>query len=216
MTALDQKIMTQIIKSLENGTLDLSHVPALLEAIQATVDQQVAATLQHDQAWYQQEFDQIRQTELTKLAPKQMKAAITAQLEQQQAALNRQQAQLEDLAAEIEVNRKKQFWRDLTPPLAGFAVCLLLATVFFFVLETLVYQGIWTGWGLNKLYTTVVALQPNHPYGAVLLGIVGFVVLAGAIYGSFWAMVHAVAHLSDFEPAKLMFWRKNKNHSSYY
>ncbi|WP_202975528.1 hypothetical protein, partial [Bacillus velezensis] len=105
----------------------------------------------------------------------------------------------------------RQFWQSLAPNLAGFAVCLLLVAVIFFVLEKLIYQGIWNGWGLRLLTQKVIEIQPNHPYGAGFLGVIGLVALATAIYASFWLLVRAVRQLVDFKPSKLLFWKKQDN-----
>ncbi|MEQ6219655.1 hypothetical protein ABMB44_13235 [Levilactobacillus brevis] len=126
------------------------------------------------------------------------------------------EAEFEATVERAKSTGNRQFWQSLAPNLAGFAVCLLLVAVIFFVLEKLIYQGIWNGWGLHKLYDVMVAIQPNHPYGAIVLGLLGFVLLAGALYASFWLLVHAVQQLVDFEPSTLLFWKKHKNHRDYY
>lgn len=213
----NEELAKQILTAYVNGQVDLANVPDLQKIVKDAAAQQMAYTysttdfhakqeeaLKHEQAWYHQEINRILNDNLAKIDPQQLRHGITKQLKQQQTELRQQQAELESM-------RKKQFWQMLMPTLAGFAVCLLLVTIIFFVLEKLIYQGIWQGWGLHKLYATVLAIQPQHPYGAIVLGLLGFVLLAGALYASFWLLVHAVQQLVDFQPSKLLFWRKHDN-----
>lgn len=221
----NEELARQILLAYANGKVDLSKVPELQRIVKEAAAEQMAYTVNTNDL-QQKQADALKRSEiwlneqaharLDAINPDQLKQEFVTSVEDYERRLKAQQSELESLLEQSEKSRRQQFWRNLMPTLAGSAVCLLLVAVILFVLQKLIYQGIWNGWGLHKLYDTVLAIQPQHPYGAIFLGIVGFVALAGAIYGSFWAMVHAVAHLSDFEPAKLMFWRKNKNHSSYY
>ena len=220
----NEELAKQILTAYANGQVDLTNVPDLQKMVKEAAAQQMAHTysttdfhakqeeaLAHEKAWYHQEIDRILQEKLTEIQPEALKKSITAQLKQQQADLARQQADFESTVNNAEKASKRQFWQSLTPVLAGTTVCLLLVAVIFFVLEKLIYQGIWNGWGLHKLYNVVIAIQPQHPYGAIVLGILGFVLIAGAIYASFWLLVHAVQQLVDFKPSKLLFWKKQNN-----
>lgn len=225
----NEELAKQILTAYANGQVDLTNVPDLQKMVKEAAAQQMAHTysttdfhakqeeaLAHEKAWYHQEIDRILQEKLTEIEPKTLKGAVTDQLKQQLADLEHQQAEFEATVERAKSTGNRQFWQSLAPNLAGFAVCLLLVAVIFFVLEKLIYQGIWNGWGLHKLYDVMVAIQPNHPYGAILLGIIGFVLIAGVIYASFWLLVHAVQRLVDFEPSTLLFWKKHKNHRDYY
>ncbi|MDN5677261.1 MAG: hypothetical protein L0I27_03475 [Lactococcus raffinolactis] len=219
MNSLDQKIIKQLIQGLNNGTLDLANVPDLQKMIKNAAAQQVAYTintkdlhaeqaqaLKQETAWLHEQA----QARLAEINPDHLKHDIVATLDDREQRLNQQQANLEDLIKQAEETQRSKFWHNLMPTLAAFAVCLLLVTVIFFVLQKLIYQGIWNGWGLHKLYDTVLAIQPQHPYGAIFLGIVGLVLIAIAIYTSFWLLVQSVRRLADFEPSKLLFWKKPK------
>lgn len=219
MNSLDQKIIKQLIQGLNNGTLDLANVPDLQKMIKNAAAQQVAYTintkdlhaeqaqaLKQETAWLHEQA----QARLAEINPDHLKHDIVATLDDREQRLNQQQANLEDLIKQAEETQRSKFWHNLMPTLAAFAVCLLLVTVIFFVLQKLIYQGIWNGWGLHKLYDTVLAIQPQHPYGAIFLGIVGLVLIAIAIYTSFWLLVQSVRRLVDFEPSKLLFWKKPK------
>lgn len=220
----NEELAKQILTAYANGQVDLTNVPDLQKMVKEAAAQQMAHTysttdfhakqeeaLAHEKAWYHQEIDRILQEKLTEIQPEALKKSITAQLKQQQADLARQQADFESTVNNAEKASKRQFWQSLAPNLAGFAVCLLLVTVIFFVLEKLIYQGIWNGWGLRLLTQKVIEIQPNHPYGAGFLGVIGLVALATAIYASFWLLVRAVRQLVDFQPSKLLFWRKHDN-----
>lgn len=63
-----------------------------------------------------------------------------------------------------------------------------------------IYKGIWDGWGLHLLYDTVLAIQPEHPYGAVVLGLGGFGLIGAGIYGSFRLMYEASTTWLDKRP----------------
>lgn len=220
----NEELAKQILTAYANGQVDLTNVPDLQKMVKEAAAQQMAHTysttdfhakqeeaLAHEKAWYHQEIDRILQEKLTEIQPEALKKSITAQLKQQQADLARQQADFESTVNNAEKASKRQFWQSLAPNLAGFAVCLLLVAVIFFVLEKLIYQGIWNGWGLRLLTQKVIEIQPNHPYGAGFLGVIGLVALATAIYASFWLLVRAVRQLVDFQPSKLLFWRKHDN-----
>lgn len=225
----NEELAKQILTAYANGQVDLTNVPDLQKIVKDAAAQQMAYTysttdfhakqeeaLEHEKAWYHREINRILQEKLAEIDPQTLKNAVTEQLEQQLADLKHQQAEFEATVERAKSTGNRQFWQSLAPNLAGFAVCLLLVAVIFFVLEKLIYQGIWNGWGLHKLYDVMVAIQPNHPYGAILLGIIGFVLIAGVIYASFWLLVHAVQRLVDFEPSTLLFWKKHKNHRDYY
>ncbi|EPC50334.1 MobB [Lacticaseibacillus paracasei subsp. paracasei Lpp7] len=220
----NEELAKQILTAYANGQVDLTNVPDLQKMVKEAAAQQMAHTysttdfhakqeeaLAHEKAWYHQEIDRILQEKLTEIEPKTLKGAVTDQLKQQLADLEHQQAEFEATVERAKSTGNRQFWQSLAPNLAGFAVCLLLVAVIFFVLEKLIYQGIWNGWGLRLLTQKVIEIQPNHPYGAGFLGVIGLVALATAIYASFWLLVRAVRQLVDFKPSKLLFWKKQDN-----
>jgi hypothetical protein len=214
MSDIEHKIVTQIIQAVNNGTLETDKITAIEDWLNANFGAYTASLTKLNKQLLDEQMarnETAFQEKLAEIQPEALKKSITAQLKQQQADLARQQADFESTVNNAEKASKRQFWQSLTPVLAGTTVCLLLVAVIFFVLEKLIYQGIWNGWGLHKLYNVVIAIQPQHPYGAIVLGILGFVLIAGAIYASFWLLVHAVQQLVDFKPSKLLFWKKQKN-----
>ncbi|MCG0826570.1 MobB [Lactiplantibacillus plantarum] len=214
MSDIEHKIVTQIIQAVNNGTLETDKITAIEDWLNANFGAYTASLTKLNKQLLDEQMarnETAFQEKLAEIQPEALEKSITAQLKQQQADLARQQAEFESTVNNAEKASKRQFWQSLTPVLAGTTVCLLLVAVIFFVLEKLIYQGIWNGWGLHKLYNVVIAIQPQHPYGAIVLGILGFVLIAGAIYASFWLLVHAVQQLVDFKPSKLLFWKKQKN-----
>ncbi|HAQ9888888.1 MULTISPECIES: hypothetical protein [Lactobacillaceae] len=214
MSDIEHKIVTQIIQAVNNGTLETDKITAIEDWLNANFGAYTASLTKLNKQLLDEQMarnETAFQEKLAEIQPEALKKSITAQLKQQQADLARQQADFESTVNNAEKASKRQFWQSLTPVLAGTTVCLLLVAVIFFVLEKLIYQGIWNGWGLHKLYNVVIAIQPQHPYGAIVLGILGFVLIAGAIYASFWLLVHAVQQLVDFKPSKLLFWKKQNN-----
>jgi hypothetical protein len=214
MSDIEHRIVTQIIQAVNNGTLETDKITAIEDWLNANFGAYTASLTKLNKQLLDEQMarnETAFQKKLAEIQPEALKKSITAQLKQQQADLARQQAEFESTVNNAEKASKRQFWQSLTPVLAGTTVCLLLVAVIFFVLEKLIYQGIWNGWGLHKLYNVVIAIQPQHPYGAIVLGILGFVLIAGAIYASFWLLVHAVQQLVDFKPSKLLFWKKQNN-----
>jgi len=64
---------------------------------------------------------------------------------------------------------------------------------------------------LHILYDTVIALQPKHPYGAVVLGLGGFSLIALGIYSSFRLMYEVSTTWLDQRPKifKRIFQKNN-------
>lgn len=216
----NEELARQILLAYANGKVDLSKVPELQKIVKEAAAAQMAYTVDTTDL-QQKQADALKRSEiwldeqaharLDAINPDQLKQEFIDSVEDYKQQLDQAKEELKAVLDRSEAHQRQQFWRNLMPILAGSAVCLLLTAIIFFVLEKLIYQGVWQGWGLHKLYATVLAIQPQHPYGAIVLGLLGFVLLAGALYASFWLLVHAVQQLVDFQPSKLLFWRKHDN-----
>lgn len=216
----NEELARQILIAYANGKVDLSKVPELQKIVKEAAAAQMAYTVDTTDL-QQKQSDALKRSEiwldeqaharLDAINPDQLKQEFIDSVEDYKQQLDQAKEELKAVLDRSEAHQRQQFWRNLMPILAGSAVCLLLTAIIFFVLEKLIYQGVWNGWGLHKLYDTVFAIQPQHPYGAIVLGLLGFVLLAGALYASFWLLVHAVQQLVDFQPSKLLFWKKQKN-----
>jgi len=218
---LDEQIIQQIIKGFANGTVNLDAVPDLKTMIENAAAKQMATVydttdwhkkqedaLQQEVAWLQQQAQQ----QMSQINPTRLAESVMSEIHHAQADLNEQQEDFNRHTQVIEAESKEQLIRRLIPVLSGFAVCLLLVTIIFFILERLIYKGIWNGWGLNKLVQVVVALHTAHPYAAAFLGLFGTIFIVLAILGSFWLLVQSVQKLTDFKPSKLLFWRKKNSY----
>ncbi len=215
-----EELARQILIAYANGKVDLSKVPELQKIVKEAVAAQMAYTVDTTDL-QQKQADALKRSEiwldeqaharLDAINPDQLKQEFIDSVEDYKQQLDQAKEELKAVLDRSEAHQRQQFWRNLMPILAGSAVCLLLTAIIFFVLEKLIYQGIWNGWGLRLLTQKVIEIQPNHPYGAGFLGVIGLVALATAIYASFWLLVRAVRQLVDFQPSKLLFWRKHDN-----
>ncbi|RND75011.1 hypothetical protein FAM18149_03079 [Lacticaseibacillus paracasei] len=216
----NEELARQILIAYANGKVDLSKVPELQKIVKEAVAAQMAYTVDTTDL-QQKQADALKRSEiwldeqaharLDAINPDQLKQEFIDSVEDYKQQLDQAKEELKAVLDRSEAHQRQQFWRNLMPILAGSAVCLLLTAIIFFVLEKLIYQGIWNGWGLRLLTQKVIEIQPNHPYGAGFLGVIGLVALATAIYASFWLLVRAVRQLVDFQPSKLLFWRKHDN-----
>ena len=216
----NEELARQILIAYANGKVDLSKVPELQKIVKEAVAAQMAYTVDTTDL-QQKQADALKRSEiwldeqaharLDAINPDQLKQEFIDSVEDYKHQLDQAKEELKAVLDRSEAHQRQQFWRNLMPILAGSAVCLLLTAIIFFVLEKLIYQGIWNGWGLRLLTQKVIEIQPNHPYGAGFLGVIGLVALATAIYASFWLLVRAVRQLVDFQPSKLLFWRKHDN-----
>lgn len=216
----NEELARQILIAYANGKVDLSKVPELQKIVKEAVAAQIAYTVDTTDL-QQKQADALKRSEiwldeqaharLDAINPDQLKQEFIDSVEDYKQQLDQAKEELKAVLDRSEAHQRQQFWRNLMPILAGSAVCLLLTAIIFFVLEKLIYQGIWNGWGLRLLTQKVIEIQPNHPYGAGFLGVIGLVALATAIYASFWLLVRAVRQLVDFQPSKLLFWRKHDN-----
>lgn len=231
----NEELARQILTAYANGQVNLTNVPELQKIVKEAAAQQMASTysttdfhakqaaaLESEKAWYHQEITRILNEKSAALDTNQLQQRLTADFEQREQRLQDLLQQIQeqqdklDLAVESSnTTSRKMFWRALMPGLFGFAVCLLQVAVIFFVLRSVLYQGVWNGLGLHKIYDTMIAIQPEHPYGAILLGIIGLLVIAGIIYASFLLLAKSVGYLTSVDPSKLLFWRKHKNHQEW-
>ena len=139
-----------------------------------------------------------------------VKRQLLADIDRRSKAVKEAQAKLDDERERLADREKKQFWRELIPPLAGGVVSLFFASMILLLFKALLWDGIWRGLGLNKLTDFVLTLARSHPFGGSILGLILMVLIAGAIIVSFWGMVEAVKTLTDWDTEKLMFWRHDR------
>lgn len=226
----NEQALVQLLKAYDNGEIDFTKVPAIQAIVRQEVARQVAQAvnpaeikeqaslqLKNDQTSYNEQVNKILeqqgarlQEQASQLDVEGVKQQLLADIDQRSKAVKEAQAKLDDERERLADREKKQFWRELIPPLAGGVVSLFFASMILLLFKALLWDGIWRGLGLNKLTDFVLTLARSHPFGGSILGLILMVLIAGAIIVSFWGMVKAVELLTDWDAEKLMFWRRDR------
>lgn len=226
----NEQALVQLLKAYDNGEIDFTKVPAIQAIVRQEVARQVAQAvnpaeikeqaslqLKNDQTSYNEQVNKILeqqgarlQEQASQLDVEGVKRQLLADIDRRSKAVKEAQAKLDDERERLADREKKQFWRELIPPLAGGVVSLFFASMILLLFKALLWDGIWRGLGLNKLTDFVLTLARSHPFGGSILGLILMVLIAGAIIVSFWGMVKAVKLLTDWDAEKLMFWRRDR------
>ncbi|MCT0194703.1 MobB [Lactiplantibacillus plantarum] len=226
----NEQALVQLLKAYDNGEIDFTKVPAIQAIVRQEVARQVAQAvnpaeikeqaslqLKNDQTSYNEQVNKILeqqgarlQEQASQLDVEGVKQQLLADIDRRSKAVKEAQAKLDDERERLADREKKQFWRELIPPLAGGVVSLFFASMILLLFKALLWDGIWRGLGLNKLTDFVLTLARSHPFGGSILGLILMVLIAGAIIVSFWGMVKAVEMLTDWDTGKLMFWRHDR------
>ena len=226
----NEQALVQLLKAYDNGEIDFTEVPAIQAIVRQEVARQVAQAvnpaeikeqaslqLKNDQTSYNEQVNKILeqqgarlQEQASQLDVEGVKRQLLADIDRRSKAVKEAQAKLDDERERLADREKKQFWRELIPPLAGGVVSLFFASMILLLFKALLWDGIWRGLGLNKLTDFVLTLARSHPFGGSILGLILMVLIAGAIIVSFWGMVEAVEMLTDWDTEKLMFWRHDR------
>ncbi len=226
----NEQALVQLLKAYDNGEIDFTKVPAIQAIVRQEVARQVAQAvnpaeikeqaslqLKNDQTSYNEQVNKILeqqgarlQEQASQLDVEGVKRQLLADIDRRSKAVKEAQAKLDDERERLADREKKQFWRELIPPLAGGVVSLFFASMILLLFKALLWDGIWRGLGLNKLTDFVLTLARSHPFGGSILGLILMVLIAGAIIVSFWGMVEAVEMLTDWDTEKLMFWRHDR------
>ena len=226
----NEQALVQLLKAYDNGEIDFTKVPAIQAIVRQEVARQVAQAvnpaeikeqanlqLKNDQTSYNEQVNKILeqqgarlQEQASQLDVDGVKRQLLADIDRRSKAVKEAQAKLDDERERLADREKKQFWRELIPPLAGGVVSLFFASMILLLFKALLWDGVWRGLGLNKLTDFVLTLARSHPFGGSILGLILMVLIAGAIIVSFWGMVKAVELLTDWDAEKLMFWRRDR------
>ena len=226
----NEQALVQLLKAYDNGEIDFTKVPAIQAIVRQEVARQVAQAvnpaeikeqaslqLKNDQTSYNEQVNKILkqqgarlQEQASQLDVDGVKRQLLADIDRRSKAVKEAQAKLDDERERLADREKKQFWRELIPPLAGGVVSLFFASMILLLFKALLWDGVWRGLGLNKLTDFVLTLARSHPFGGSILGLILMVLIAGAIIVSFWGMVEAVEMLTDWDTEKLMFWRHDR------
>lgn len=196
----NEQALVQLLKAYDNGEIDFTKVPAIQAIVRQEVARQVAQAVNPAEI----------KEQASQLDVEGVKRQLLADIDRRSKAVKEAQAKLDDERERLADQEKKQFWRELIPPLAGGVVSLFFASMILLLFKALLWDGVWRGLGLNKVTDFVLTLARSHPFGGSILGLVLMVLIAGAIIVSFWGMVKAVEMLTDWNAEKLMFWRHDR------
>lgn len=202
----DEQLIIQVLDAYQNGKIDFSNVPELELIVQKEVNKEfryyqenMARLANQKTEATLQELKTEAQEKLNRLDLNELKAELLKEIQDEK-------NDLLALKKEIHVQREKTNADNHREALESYGiiianvVCLLCFLVVGALLGQWIYKGIWDGWGLHILYDTVISLQSEHPYGAVVLGLGGFVLIAFGIYGSFKLMYVASTSWLDTRP----------------
>jgi len=202
----DEQLITQVLSAYNSGKIDFSQVPALEELVlDATLDEVERYTNKIDHVTsYRidqsiQEIDEKIQTKLDQLNLDRLKEDLLNDIYQEKQNLSIMNKDIEAQKEEFKVDSRNAYLKNRGLLIANI-VCLLCFLVVSVLLGRWLYYGIWDGWGLHILWDTVVKMQPDHPYAAVVLGLGGFGFIGLGIYASFRLMYEASTTWLDKRP----------------
>lgn len=201
----DEQLILQILQAYRNGTIDFSQVPALNELVHEQVNgafngytEPIAEKAEEKLEQALRVIDQQAQDKLDTLDLDTLKADMVAEIQRERQKLETLKTEVRQFQEVVTLERKRALLANWGVLLANLA-CLLAFLFVFVLLGRWVVQGVWKGWGLHLLWETVVNLQPEHPYGAVALGVIGFSLIASAIYLGFRLLIQTTSWL-DHSP----------------
>ncbi|EAE7185977.1 TPA_asm: mobilization protein [Listeria monocytogenes] len=202
----DEQLIIQVLNAYKDGKIDFSNVPELDRIVRQEVSKEFREYRSQMTSLTEQNMNGVLQ-EIKEEAQQKLICLDTDVLTKE--LLKKIRTEKEDLLAlkkEI-LTLKEQTNADIhREALESYGIiianiiCLLSFLVVGVLLGQWIYKGIWNGWGLHILFDTIKNIQPEHPYGAIVLGIVGFSLIALGIYGSFRLMYEASTTWLDQRP----------------
>jgi len=206
----DEQLIIQVLNAYKDGKIDFSHVPELTFLIRKAVNQEF---------WdYQKKIDDVAnqkmkeaiQKQLIRLDAENLKSEMLKEIQEEKRDLLALKQEIQTQKEKTNADKHREALESYGIIIANI-VCLLCFLVVGVLLGQWIYNGVWNGWGLHILYDTVIALQPKHPYGAVVLGLGGFGLIALGIYGSFRLMYEVSTTWLDQRPKifKRIFQKNN-------
>lgn len=202
----DEQLITQVLSAYNSGKIDFSQVPALEELVlEATTNEVNRYTNKIDRITSQkidqsiQEIDEKIQIKLNQLNLDRLKEDVLKDIYQEKQNLSLMNKDIQAQREELESDSRKVYLKSVGIIIANI-VCLLCFLIVGVLLGRWLYYGVWDGWGLHILWDTIVKLQPEHPYAAVVLGLGGFGLIGLGIYASFRLMYEASTTWLDKRP----------------
>ena len=186
----DEQLVVQVLNAYKNGKIDFSNVPELDRLVRQEVNKDFRDYQEKIEAVANQKMESAIQEQLHRLEAENLKADILKEIQDEKQALLTLKKELNEHQEQIKVDRKHAIVEHYSILIVNI-ICLFCFLVVGILIGRWIYKGIWDGWGLHILYDTVMEIQPKHPYGAVVLGLGGFGLIAAGIYGSFRLMYAA-------------------------
>ena len=218
----NEKMVKQLFDAYENGQINFNNVPAFKNLVTQAAQEQLSQTLsttalkekqqaalKDEKAWYHQQIEHILQGKQNQLDTTAFQKSVLGDLTAARDEVLDLQQELDYQKSQLEAAEKKHFWQHAMVTLLAIANSLILVCLILFLLKTLLYDGIWRGWGFYRLYNTVWALHTDHYVGSIILGLFGFLVLGIVIIFSFWCALQMTQYLTDFKLSRLKFWKKD-------
>lgn len=202
----DEQLITQVLNAYESGKIDFSQVPALEELILEATNLEVSRYKnQIDRVTTErikqslQEIDKKIQGKLNQLNLEELKEELLKDIHQEKENLSLMGNEIQAQKEKNDVDFRKHYLENV-----GVIITNIVRLLCFLVVGTLlgqwIYRGVWDGWGLHILWDTVVNIQPEHPYAAVVLGLGGFGLIGLGIYASFRLMYELSTTWLDERP----------------
>lgn len=195
----DEQLVVQVLNAYKNGKIDFSNVPELEVLIRQEVNKDFQDYQEKIEAVANQKIESAIQEQLQRLEAENLKAVVLKEIQKEKQDLLALKKELQVQREKTNVDTHREALESYSIIIANI-VCLLCFLVVGALLGQWIYKGIWDGWGLHLLYDTVFAIQPEHPYGAVVLGLGGFGLIGAGIYGSFRLMYEASTTWLDKRP----------------
>ncbi|ARE12331.2 mobilization protein (plasmid) [Lactococcus lactis subsp. lactis] len=195
----DEQLVVQVLNAYKNGKIDFSKVPELEILIRQEVNKDFRDYQQKIEAVANQKIEEALQEQLHRLDAENLKTDVLKEIQKEKQDLLVLKKELQVQREKTNIDTHREALESYSIIIANI-VCLLCFLVVGALLGQWIYKGIWDGWGLHLLYDTVLSIQPEHPYGAVVLGLGGFGLIGAGIYGSFRLMYEASTTWLDQRP----------------
>lgn len=186
----DEQLVVQVLNAYKNGKIDFSNVPELETLVRQEVNKDFREYQEKLEDVANQKIEEALQEQLHRLEAENLKSDILKEIQKEKQSLLVLKKEVQVQREKMNVDTHREAVESYSIIIANI-VCILCFLVVGALLGQWIYKGIWDGWGLHLLYETVFAIQPQHPYGAVILGLGGFGLIGAGIYGSFRLMYTA-------------------------
>lgn len=195
----DEQLVVQVLNAYKNGKIDFSNVPELERLVHQEVNTEFRDYQEKIASVANQKIEAAIQEQLHRLEVENLKSDILKEIQKEKQDLLVLKKELQVQREKTNVDTHREALESYSIIIANI-VCLLCFLVVGALLGQWIYKGVWDGWGLHLLYDTVFAIQPEHPYGAVILGLGGFGLISAGIYGSFRLMYEVSTIWLDQRP----------------